>query len=486
MQQSIEKDILAMATQTIDAFNMLYNGDSIVVSASAGPDSTALLDILNTLSKEKRWKIHVAHLNHKIRGAESDADAEFVKNLALKYGLPFTIESIDIPSLAEKSTDSLENIAREQRYMFLKYVAETVGANKVATGHTIDDQAETVLLRLMRGTGLRGLQGILHVRRITKRSPILVIRPLLEIDKELILGYLTQKKIDYRIDSTNLTNHYLRNKVRNTLIPKLQEEYNLEISTLLAQLANQSAEMFSYFEAEVSGALRRIIVEEEDNRITLDAKHLAREHIFLQTNIITSAITLLKGNTTGITYKHYRSILNLLEKNGSCAEAQLPGKISILKEYDRLIIHYGPLNESKLEEAFISNLRIPGITLIPELSLEIKTEIINASSFDFENFKKHKTEMEEVIDHDKLFQQLAVRLRRKGDTFQPLGSTGSKKLKKLFIDKKIPASKRHETPIISCGNDIIWVVGCQLDRRFCITKSTNNILKLTANYLKLV
>ncbi|OGW14579.1 MAG: tRNA lysidine(34) synthetase TilS, partial [Nitrospirae bacterium GWA2_42_11] len=219
-------NLLKKVRDTIACHNMLRYGDSVVVGVSGGPDSVCLLYILNELKEDYNLSLHIAHLHHGFRGSEADEDVRFVQSLSKSLGVPAHIDHIDVPSYIKKTKLSKQAGAREVRYRFFNRLADDIGADKIALGHTADDQAETFLMRLLKGSGLHGLTGISPVRDR-------IIRPLIDISSDEIKGYLSERDIRYRIDSSNLSPVYLRNKIRLELIPYLAKEYNPNIMDTL-------------------------------------------------------------------------------------------------------------------------------------------------------------------------------------------------------------------------------------------------------------
>ena len=231
--------VLQKIVKTVALHRMLEESDTVIVGISGGPDSVALLLALMDIDRIKKLNLalHLVHLNHRIRGREADADEKFVKNLAARFGLPVSIYRRDIKKIAAGRKKSIELVAREERYKIYKRVAQKVRAKKIALGHTADDNAETFFLNLMRGAGFTGLGGIPAKRRDEDGSDTFIIRPLLELSREEVLTFLKEKSETYRLDSSNLQTHYIRNKIRHKLIPFIEKEFNPRIKKNMTRLA---------------------------------------------------------------------------------------------------------------------------------------------------------------------------------------------------------------------------------------------------------
>jgi tRNA(Ile)-lysidine synthase len=311
--------IIDKVKNTLKKYNLIQRGDKIVVGVSGGPDSVTLLYLLNSLKKELNLSLHIAHLDHRLR-KDSYKDAGFVKNLAKKLALPATCGQINVKALARRG--SQEEIARNARLGFLFRVAKDIKADKIALGHNLDDQAETVLMRILRGTGLYGLAGILPKRNIAGYQ---IIRPLIEIKRKDIERFLKQKKIKSRRDISNLQNIYFRNKIRNKLIPLLEKEYNQNIKEILANMAENSGCDYDYLCAVANRNIKFM-------KTKLKLNKLHRLHPAIQRLIFRGAIARLKGDTRRITFQHIKEIEDLLLNRPVNSIVDLPGGICVIKK----------------------------------------------------------------------------------------------------------------------------------------------------------
>ncbi|MCM8779057.1 MAG: tRNA lysidine(34) synthetase TilS [Candidatus Omnitrophica bacterium] len=317
--------------KTIVKFRMLSRGDRVLVGVSGGPDSVCLIYLLFQIKKDWELELHIAHLNHKLR-EEAEADALFVKKLSENLRLPFHCEEIDVKKEIAKRGLSEEEGARLLRYEFFFRRGESLGIRKIALGHTRDDQVETVLMRLLKGAGLLGLRGIPPVR---EEKGFLIIRPLFEIWREEIIKYLNEEKIEYRIDKSNLSSAYLRNRIRNELIPYLIKEFNPQIKEVLANMAENLGLAYEYIHKQGKRKFKTL-TKLADGKITILQDKFKALHPILQREIFRLAIGELKGNLRRINYQHWKEFTELLKRPGGSI-LSLPRGISVEKGNKDLI-----------------------------------------------------------------------------------------------------------------------------------------------------
>jgi tRNA(Ile)-lysidine synthase len=311
--------LLDQVRHTINRFGLLDKNDLIVVGVSGGPDSVALLTLLKSLAKEYGLRLHAAHLDHMLR-EKSCVDARFVKDLCVIMNIPVTIKKIDIRRLTIRG--SVEEIARDQRLAFLCQIAKKIKANKIALGHTLDDQAETVLMRLIRGTGLYGLASILPKRVINGYT---IIRPLIEIKRKNIESFLRRKRIVARIDESNTGDNYLRNRIRHHLLPLLEKKYNYNIKDILSNTAHVAAYDYDYlFEAAYQKT------QALGQQISL--KKFKELHPSMQKLVLRLNFQRLKGSTRTISYRHIQELEDLIANRPVNSIVDLPGNISVIKK----------------------------------------------------------------------------------------------------------------------------------------------------------
>ncbi|MBE0478344.1 tRNA lysidine(34) synthetase TilS [Candidatus Aerophobetes bacterium] len=458
-----EDYLLHKVESTIHQFNMLSKDSRIVVGVSGGPDSTALLHLLCRLRKKYNLTLFAAHLNHGIRAIEAKEDEKWVKVFTRELEVPLTVDVMDVPVLAKEKGASLETVAREVRYNFLEHLASKVQADKIAVGHTASDQVETVLMRLIRGSGIDGLSGIAPVRGK-------VIRPLIRTFRWEIEKYCQIYNLSPRKDSSNEDAQFLRNKIRLELIPYLCTHYNPRVVEALyrsADLLEVDKDFLDKFTQKIE---RKIIKKKTGREIVVNGRTLFKLHLCLQRRVIRQILEKLKGDLEGIEYSHIEQILNLKEAEGSKL-TYLPGKLTVLRQYDELILKKG---EEKLS-AFFSYLNVPGETKVPELTMIFKAKILSKPPARF-----LKNSHQAFFDLDKIPGSLYVCPRREGDKFVPLGMKEKKKIKDFFIDMKVPRFERDKIPILFSEGEIVWIVGYRIDDRFKLSEDSKKILHVKA------
>jgi tRNA(Ile)-lysidine synthase len=472
------RDFLKNILHTISVFQMLKKGDSVLVGVSGGPDSVALLHSLVEISKTLHLRLGIAHLNHGLRGEESDADAGFVENLAKKLSLPFYTEKINLSHKKHKHRISLEEAGREARYAFFNQVTEREGLDKIAVGHHTDDTAEIILINLLRGSGPSGLKGIPPVRGK-------IIRPLIRASRELILSYLKHNQLEYRIDSSNSDERFLRNKIRHRLIPILKSQYNPNFSKALNRLGNLLSDEEHWFSQYIDLAMEQCAQSKESHIIILSIDELFKHHIAVQRRLIRRAICHVKGDLRRISHVHMDAVINLCINAGPGARLDLPDRIRIRIQDGRLLI----LKEKKslrstghsektdlpvcFERTILASEILEGPIFIKECRIGLKFKKLNGQ--DVWDVTKTSLNMA-FFDWDSLIFPLKIRNYRAGDYFIPLGMTGRQQLKKFFINNKISRLKRLQMPILLSENKIIWVVGARISDHVKVMPETKTVL----------
>lgn len=448
----------------IDRHRMLTEGDKIVVACSGGPDSLALLHIFSEFSAEYNISVFAAHLDHMFRGLESAQEANFVIEFCQLHGIPCYHTAIDVPRFIAQTGLSGADAARVVRYRYLRSVAKELGGAKIATGHHHDDQAETVLINILRGAGSAGIRGIQPINGD-------IIRPLLSVNRADIAEYCLTHHLEPRFDSSNFKTNYLRNRIRIMLLPELEKQYNVNIKDALCRTAKIVGDEHDFIQATANNMWNQVVVEQA-GKMFIDAKQMQFVHIAVKREIFRMAIEKKQGSLTGISFHHVEMLLELLSAGRVGSIVQLPGELMAYKSYDGL---YLGINDSTLPikaEYQGQALSVPGTTHIPELGIMITTDV---------------TDERDPIPHSHIgvFDWLAlspplfVRIRRDGDRFQPLGFQGSKKLKDFFIDAKVPRKVRDDTPIICDSHGIIWVGGYRQAESGKVTDKTKKFLKIT-------
>ena len=466
--------LLSQVQKTISRYRMLNKRDKVVVACSGGPDSVALLYLLNELKEKLDLRLFVAHFNHKLRGKESDLDEKFVRKLASFLKLKIFVKSIEVKKEAKRRRLSLEECARVLRYGFLNQIADKIGAQRIALGHNSDDQAETVLMRLIRGSGSLGLSGIPPIKER-------IIRPLIEIKREEIEKFLTEKKIEYRIDSSNLRPDFLRNKVRLHLLPIIEKEYNPKIKEVLNRTAKILSAQERYLREEGLKCYRRVCLKEAEDKIILDLKRFFNYDISLKRIIIRLGLEKLKGDLTQFGFEPIESVLKLVEEKKSGKRVDLSkSSISGRKESIFADITKDHLALSKEKEKrynfLISNF---GKKNLNSLGLEINLEKL--SDFSLAKIRRNKDQNVAYLDGDKLKFPLRLRSRKVGDSFKPLGFKGTKKVADFLVDKKVPRCERDKVLLLISNKKLAWIASFRISDEFKVTPPTKKVVKIKIN-----
>jgi len=462
--------VIQKVRKTVARYEMLKQGDTVLVGVSAGPDSVCLLYLLKELRQEFSLSLHIAHLHHGFRGSEADEDVRFVRAIGESLGIPVHVEHADIPAYLKKTGLSKQAGARKVRYEFFSRAAGETGAGRIALGHTADDQVETLLIRLLKGAGPHGLSGIPPVRDK-------IIRPLIELTREEVMGFLSERGIRYRIDSSNLTKVYLRNKIRLDLIPYLAKEYNPNIMSTLMRNLTILRDEDTFLDEYIQRLYPDVVISRTAESITLDVLRLASLAPPVQRRILRHAVESIAGEeAVALSFRHIEDSLALLEKDKT-GEVHLPHDLRIRREGETLSVYLRP--PTVHTSPYTYDIAIPGDTPIPEAGMTISTVILDDLAYDkgFEGKDCYRA----YFDMDKFSLPLVVRSRRAGDHFYPRGMGGKrKKIKEYFIDLKILRRDREIIPVLASAEGILWIVGHRTDERFKVTPAAEKILQVTA------
>ena len=465
--------LIKKVNDTIRRYKMLEDGDTVLVAVSSGPDSVCLLHVLKELQGGYNISIHIAHLNHGFRGEEAEEDARFVQDMGDSLGIPVIAEFSDIPAYARRERISKQEAAREVRYRFLSSAADKTGACRIALGHTADDQAETFLMRLLRGSGSHGLSGIPPVREK-------FIRPLIGVFREEINEYLSLYNIRYRVDSSNLTPVYLRNKIRLELIPYLTKEYNPKIMDTIIRSLNILRDEDIFLDNFIRKIFRDMVKKESEGMIQFDVRRFNHCEEPVKRRLIRFAVETVKGSEgIALSFKHVEETLSLLyyDKSG---EINFPAGVVAERRGDIFSIYLR--TEVTSTPPYNLTVRIPGDTIVHEAGVKINTTIRTPPFMHKGAPDKTETSRDTAyFDISKFSEPLIIRNRREGDFFCPQGMGGKrKKIKEYFIDLKIPRRERERIPILTSPEGIMWIAGYRSDERFRVTPSTEKILEVRA------
>ncbi len=491
-------EVVSKVSGYICHHKLLSSHETIVVAVSGGADSVCLFHLLVSLRERFDLKLHIAHLNHQLRDAESEADALYVQKLAKQFNTPITHCKQDVLAYKANKGCCLEEAARELRYKFFSKVAKETGAKQVAIGHTLDDNVETILMHILRGTGISGLRGLAPCSilpysqaatfrygglRTEQQGELLAIRPLLGITREETLNYCYIHKLLPRSDSSNLLLSFKRNRLRLELLPLL-EEYNPCVKNSLLQLAEIAQADMTFIEDQAVQAWKRVVSWKGD-MILLDKKQITTLPVSLQRQVIRLAVSKIRGDLRDIGLNSIEAVRNLLEKNVG-KELHLPHNIVCYSEYNEIVIS-NAANQSTCLEATADktetspalsdqiSLNIPGETILPGWKV-----ITSVSQKSHDSHGLYKTEWRDPFTADLDIAitgtQLFIRNRKAGDKFQPLGMKLSKTLQNFMVDIKIPIAQRSQVPLLCSLQQIHWIVGFRIDERVKITSDTADIL----------
>lgn len=453
--------------------NLIDPGMRVVVGVSGGADSVALLSVLKELAPSFSMDLRVAHLNHLLRNEARD-DAAFVQRLAHSLGIPVTVGYAPVATYARKNKMSIEEAARYARYRFLRHVSRQVGASRIAVGHHLGDQVETVIFNFLRGAGPAGIAGIpVHNRE--------VVRPLLGVTRDEIEEYCRSLGLSWCTDLTNLTTDYQRNRIRVELLPYLRQSFNPRVDRAVAQTAEIISAEDKIMDQLASFLLKEITVEEQSGlQVSLD-RFLALP-LALQRRLLRQVIKTQGGRLRDFGYRNFNDCLSYLAVSHSCGELHLPHDWRLIKG-SRYFTFSKALPKDGVVPELHCILNIPGETEIPELNLSICAEVKpydRGYSYNIHNFREETYQA--GFDYDKIQIPITVRTRRAGDRIRPFGLEGTKKIKNLFNDMKVPPRQRDSVPLVVSGDEIYWVVGYRRGAAAPVTEETRYILLLQAHY----
>lgn len=464
----------------IKEHNLIKDGDRVLVGISGGADSVCLLHILSTLYEDTDVEFFAVHVHHGIRDEEADRDEAFVKALCQELKIGYSAYHYDVISLAKSEGLSEEEAGRKVRYEAFIKASRVFRCNKVAIAHNKNDNAETVLFNMFRGSAIKGLTGIDSIITMkTDEGSITIIRPLLSVSREEIEAYLEEHNIPYQDDSTNFSNLYTRNKIRNQLLSYAKDEINKNVIDNITNASGHISEAYDFIEQSIKGRYETIVTKngasfEYDNNV------IEQEHIVIQKGIVRKILGELAGSLKDIEAKHVEAVLSLSKKQVG-KMIHLPYGMIAFREYDKIRVYIASdkakNNQPSIHEAeILKDILIPGRTDIDESSLYLETEV-----FDFKIKRSFpKNSCMKWFDYDKIENTLKLRTRKPGDYLQIDSQGGRKKLKDYFIDLKIPKNERDRLLLVADGNHIIWIMGYgnRISEKYKISDNTKRILSM--------
>lgn len=446
----------------INKHKMLIRGDGILVGVSGGPDSICLLHILKSIQKEYSLQVMAVHINHQLRGKQADKDEKYVLDLCLQWDIPCFAYKIDIEGLSQQKGVSIEEAGREARYEKYFELKKQYNLQKIALGQHRDDNAETILMRILRGTGPEGLKGIPPHREDG------VIRPLLAITRKEIEEYCGVHHLSPCIDQSNLQPIYLRNKLRLEVIPYL-EKFNSnfrENLNHLGEIIGEQQDFVDHAVEELWNGHREFV----QDGVAFSTDWFEGLSPFIKKQMLRRGIKWVKNDLKEIEFTHIQMIVKMLENDENTTwTLDLPGEIIAKRQYEKIMLLRRKKNQVKdFEYSLPINTEIP----IEEVNKTFKSYFVKREEVGIIKDTSYK----KYFDMDKLQATPIIRNRRPGDKFFPIGLRGSKKLKEYFIDLKIPRDQRDSIPIVVVNQEILWIVGHRVDRRYIVDQTTKNIL----------
>ncbi len=450
------------------AHRMFEPGDTVAAAVSGGPDSVAMLHGLLEMKDELGISISVAHLDHGFR-EESAAEARFVGRMAESLGLPFYTEKARLKERFEGLSVNRQAKAREARYEFLERAAIALKAGKIAIAHTADDQAETVLMRLIRGSGTQGIAAIPPIRER-------IVRPLIYATRSEVEDYLAGKNIESVSDPSNLKKVYLRNHIRLELMPALRA-YNPRITEALSKMAELLRADEEFLETCAGESFESIAARHSPEYIALDLGGFEKLPEAIKRRVLRLAVEEIKGDTFGLSYEHVLNAVNEISEGHTGRGIDIPGGLRVEKNYRKILVHI-----PHEEPPFSCSLPTPeaGVSSsaeIPGLGLKIEAEALPETAA-WAQIIASDDKNTALFDAGRLAGPLTIRNRRPGDFFYPAGMEGRKKLKEYFMDLKLPRALRSRVPLLECGGEIAWVVGYRRDGRFMPGPETKKFIRV--------
>ncbi|MEI6787553.1 MAG: tRNA lysidine(34) synthetase TilS [bacterium] len=429
----------------------------ILVAVSGGADSMALLHSLHQAAKKSRWRLTVAHLNHGIRGKAAGEDAAFVEAMARRLRIPCVVGQCRVPALAKRKGISLEMAAREARYAFLARTARSVKADCVATAHTADDQVETILLKLVRGAGRGGLSGM-AAQSLVEGLPL--VRPLLDVSRGEIESFLRERGLSWREDESNRDAAFLRNRVRHELLPFLEKKFNPRIREAVLRTGEVLRAEDEWMDEMAWRILRDCPSVEPDK---LSAYPLAARRRVIRLWLVQQGIPV-----TDLDFDSIARVEALLGRRQGSKTVELAGGWRVQRQYDRVSVK-NPSSASGAEKSVTSiRVKVPGVTLVKALGLRITMKlapgIVKTRGGGPGVFPAQATLSAEGLDQGPLW----MRLGKAGDRISPFGMKGSRKIQDILVDAKVPRADRARIPVLICADQVIWLPGYRIDRKWAV------------------
>lgn len=515
----MEDKLVRKVAEWADRKRVLLPDTAVVAGVSGGADSVCLLHVLLQLARQRSFSVFAVHVNHMLRGDESDRDEEFVRDMCAEWKVPLHVLREDVGAYAAKEGYSVEEAGRIIRYECFHKIMGERGAQYIAVAHHQDDQAETVFLHLLRGSGLDGLCGMDDISGF-------VIRPFLDVEKAEIEEYIERNGLRHRFDSSNQDNSYVRNAIRNEIFPLTEERTRFPVLASLNRTARLLKADKEFLSEMAQQLFHTMVRRTEENKVILDRIKFNTLHPSMAGRIIRLAWKELTGSAMGLEEKHVATVGKLSYTEGSGKRVNLPEGIHVVVEYDKLV--FMRMQTRHAAAQFCFRLSVPSVIDLPDGSVRFISCLYTAEEYQkkFGSLEKAKEEsLTQIFDYDKInrginktvtgldsvvppdreenrvsepakdraslqedtegrqlheFTPMTIRNRRPGDTFFPYRSPGSKKLKEFFIDEKILRDERDDIPLLAVDQNIIWVVGLRTSELYRISENTGKVLHIQA------
>ena len=453
---------LTKAEKFIEDKSLIAPGDGIVMGVSGGADSVALLLLMDFLKKKYSLSLYVAHVHHGLR-AEADSEAEYVRSLCEERDIPFFLKRVDVKALSGELKIGTEDAGRKARYEAFNEICKEVSADKIAVAHNCNDRAETMLFNLARGTGIKGLISIPE-----KRDNI--IRPLLFATRQEIEEFLSRAGVKFCTDASNLTDDYARNRIRNNILPALEDSINGGATLHMFETAEQLSKLYEFAVNSCDKAYKEVVVRETATEVSFDKSRFLTMDEYLQSMLIKQAVDRLVPGNRDITHTHLYDVRSLLSKEGT-KTVNLPYGIKAVSSYNTLSL----ATEGIRRDTFLPIQIVPDGTSVKASGYTVTAEIFD----NYEGFDYGKNEYTKCFDCDRIKDTLWLRTRETGDVISVNTGGGTKKLKDFMIDVKIPVDLRDSVPIVASCNDVLWVVGYRMSEACKVSKETKRIIRIT-------
>jgi tRNA(Ile)-lysidine synthase len=447
--------------------HLVRPGDKILIAVSGGIDSVTLLDCFDRVRSELDLTLAAAHVHHGLRGESADSDEAFVRSLAESRGLPFFNERIDVTGFSTRNGKSVEESARILRYRVLGELLTRVGFNRIAVGHHADDQAETILLNLMRGSGLRGARGMRPLNGD-------IIRPLLFATRSEIEAHAAAVNLSCREDASNVDTRFRRNRLRHKIIPNLKRQFGKGTVRTLCRFGESAGESLEFIEHEIDRAFSQAVRRGPWGEIRLDIFPFLHYFIVIRKGIVSKIAAELTDGNAGMDAAAYDRVLALTERSRSGRKVSLRGDLGVHRCGNQLIF---------IRKAVKGNRSVDvktGQWASLDGGYRVRVSVHDGAVLS--EITKHSSPRFEFFDAERIRLPLNLRYYRTGDRFSPLGMPAAKKLKRFFIDEKVPSCLRGRIPILTDAEGPIWIVGLRMDERVKITSATRCVLLAEADH----